>query len=128
VLEVPDEALVEGDPRLLELALRNLVDNAERHGRGVRGIRVRREGTGVRVSVLDEGPGLDEAQRARMFDRYWRGTAHGAGSGLGLALVRAVAERHAGRAEVQARAPAGLEVSIVLSGLLEWSEHGTPLG
>jgi two-component system sensor histidine kinase TctE len=128
VLELPDEALIEGDPRLLDLALRNLVDNAERHGRGLRGIRVRRDGRGVRVSVLDEGPGLDEAQRARMFERYWRGTADGAGSGLGLALVRAVAERHGGRAEAHARAPAGLEVSIVLSDLLEWSENGAPLG
>jgi signal transduction histidine kinase len=85
---------------------------------------VRRDGTGVRVSVLDEGPGLDEAQRARMFERYWRGTADGAGYGLGLALVRVVAERHGGRAEVQARTPAGLEVSIVLPDLLEWSEPG----
>jgi signal transduction histidine kinase len=124
LLEVPDEALVEGDPRLLDLAVRNLVDNAERHGRGVRCIRVTRQEDGVCVSVMDEGPGLDEAQRARMFERYWRATPEREGYGLGLALVRAVAERHAGRVEVRARTPAGLEVSIVLSDLLEWSEHG----
>ncbi|MGH7439603.1 MAG: sensor histidine kinase [Polyangiaceae bacterium] len=123
VLDVPDEALIEGDSRLLDLALRNLIGNAEHHACGVRGIRIRREGRGVRVSVLDEGPGLDEAQRARMFERYWRGTAQREGYGLGLALVRAVAERHGGRAEVRARSPAGLEVSIVLSELLEWSER-----
>jgi signal transduction histidine kinase len=123
-VEAPDEALVTGDARLLELAVRNLVENAERHGRGARAIRVQREGEGLRLAVVDEGPGIPEAQRERMFERHWRGVADRDGSGLGLALVRAVAERHGGRAEAAPGSPRGLVVSIVLPALVDWSEPG----
>ncbi len=97
-VEAPDEALVEVDERLVTLALRNLIDNARKYGRGVQAIRVSRDGSQVRVAVQDDGPGLDERAREQMFDRYWRGTADGDGRGLGLAFVRAVAERYGGQA------------------------------
>jgi two-component system sensor histidine kinase QseC len=123
-VEAPDEALVEGDEHLVALALRNLVDNARKHGSGVRSVHVSREADAVRVAVVDGGHGLDAAARARMFDRYWRGTADGDGSGLGLALVRAVAERHGGRAEARPGPEGrGLDVSITLKGLVGWQEQ-----
>jgi signal transduction histidine kinase len=122
VVEAPDEALVSGDPRLLQLALRNLVDNARRHGGGARTVRVVREGEGVAVQVVDAGPGVPADQMDRVFERYWRGTADGEGSGLGLALVRAVAERHGGRATVQGGVPRGLVAGFFLPRVVEWSE------
>jgi signal transduction histidine kinase len=70
---------------------------------------------------VDDGPGLDQGARARMFDRYWRATAEEGGAGLGLALVRAVAELHEGRAEARGNASGrGLEVSITFPKLLDW--------
>jgi signal transduction histidine kinase len=123
IVEAPDEALVDGDERLVSLAVRNLVDNARKYGAGARMIRVSREGTCVRLAIVDEGPGLDDAARGRMFDRYWRGSADGDGRGLGLALVRAVAERHGGHAEARPRRDgSGLEVSMTLGGIVGWHE------
>jgi two-component system sensor histidine kinase TctE len=123
-IDAPDEALVEGDERLITLAVRNLVDNAEKYGEGARLLRVSREGERVRVAVADGGPGLDATARERMFDRYWRGSADGEGSGLGLALVRAVAERHGGSAEARpGPGGRGLDVSFTLGRVAGWHDR-----
>jgi two-component system sensor histidine kinase QseC len=122
-VEAPDEALVEGDARLVSLALRNLIDNARKYGSGARLVRVSREGSRVRLAVADQGPGLDHAALERMFDRYWRGSADGDGRGLGLALVRAVAERHGGEAGARpGPSGLGLEVSMTLDRVVGWHE------
>jgi two-component system sensor histidine kinase TctE len=52
------------------------------------------------LSVEDEGVGVSEADRERAFERFWRARPDGAGSGLGLSIVRATAERHGGTATV----------------------------
>jgi len=126
-VEAPDEALVEADERLVTLALTNLLDNARKYGAGVRAVSVSREvqdAAAVRVSVVDAGPGVDEAARGKMFDRYWRGSADGDGSGLGLALVRAVAERHGGKAEARPGPEGrGLDVSMTLGQLVGWHDQ-----
>ncbi len=92
-------------------------------------MRVSREREVVRLSVLDEGsglkePGLSDAARGRMFERYWRSSADGEGRGLGLALVRAVAERHGGRAEARVGSGGvGLEVSMTFDKLTVWHDR-----
>jgi two-component system sensor histidine kinase QseC len=122
-VEAPDEALIEADERLVALALRNLLENAHRYGAGAKALRLSHEGERVRLAVIDEGPGLDAEARARMFDRYWRGSADGHGRGLGLALVLAVAERYGGLAEAApGKDGRGLEVSMTFDGLVRWSE------
>ncbi len=126
-VDAPDEALVEGDERLVALALRNLLDNARKYAGGADAVRVSRAGGVVRIAVLDHGPGLDEAARARMFERYWRGTADGEGRGLGLALVRAVAERHGGGVQAEPGPNGrGLDVSMTLGALVGWHEEAAP--
>ena len=124
VIEAPDEALVRGDTHLVSLALRNLLENAAKYsGHPALSVRVAREGGSVLLAVIDDGPGADDAARARMFDRYWRGVADGAGSGLGLALVRAVAERHGGTAEARPNPDGrGLCVAMTLGPLVTWHE------
>ena len=122
-VEAPDEALVQGDERLVALALRNLLDNARKYAGGAEAVRVSRFGDAVQLAVLDHGPGLDDAARARMFDRYWRGTADGEGRGLGLALVRAVAERHGGDVHASPGPDGkGLDVSMTLGSIVGWHE------
>jgi signal transduction histidine kinase len=90
-----------GDPRLLRRMIRNLLENAKRHGAPPIEVRISRAGEGAQIAVCDRGPGVPQAERERVFDRFYRaGTAGGeiAGAGLGLALVRQIARRHGGEA------------------------------
>ncbi len=89
---VAEPAVVRGDRDALARALTNLVDNGRRHGRGRVTVRVESDRTTVRLEVIDEGRGVADAERERVFERF-----HGSGSGLGLAIVRAAVERHGGR-------------------------------
>lgn len=123
-VQAPDEALLELDERLVRLALRNLIDNARKYAAGPVLFKVSRSGNTARLAVIDEGPGLDAAACERMFERYWRGAADGEGRGLGLALVRAVAERYGGRAEAQSGpAGRGLEISMTFAPLVGWHDR-----
>jgi signal transduction histidine kinase len=90
---------VRGDPRTLRRMLRNLFENAERHGDGA-AISAVAEATHAgmaRIIVSDAGPGVPESERERIFMPFYRpsGVRDG-GSGLGLALVREIARRHGG--------------------------------
>jgi signal transduction histidine kinase len=90
------EVTVAGDRAALARAVANLVENARRHGRGRVTIDASQSNGLARLAVSDEGPGVADAERERVFERF-----HGGGSGLGLAIVRATAERHGGRAYVE---------------------------
>jgi signal transduction histidine kinase len=95
---------VRGDSRMLDRAIGNLIDNAVRHARSrvQVGLEVRDDGRTAVVTVDDDGPGIPVDDRERVFERFARldeGRARDAGgSGLGLAVVRAVAERQRGTA------------------------------
>ena len=95
------EATVRGEERLLRRALRNLLENARRYGGGE--IRVELEdksAAGVEIRVSDNGPGVPDAYRERIFEPFFRLPGHAeraGGVGLGLALVRQIVERHNGR-------------------------------
>ena len=94
---------VEGSRDELHRMVLNLLDNAIRHtprGSCVE-LRLREDGGDALVEVADDGPGIPEAMRSQVFDRFVRGTgpadtARGTGTGLGLAIVSAVAESHGG--------------------------------
>ncbi|MGW2679373.1 sensor histidine kinase [Streptomyces sp. NPDC001436] len=99
-VETPAPVPAYGDPARLERALANLVDNALRYARG--GVVVRaaaREGWAV-LEVADDGPGIPEADRDRVFERFVRLDADrgraGGGTGLGLAISREIARSHGG--------------------------------
>jgi signal transduction histidine kinase len=93
-------AQVRGDADQLARAIGNLADNAGRHARSsVAFSLVERDGVAV-LTVTDDGPGVPEADRERIFERFSRvdqaRSADGGGSGLGLAIAREIAERHGG--------------------------------
>ena len=112
------------DERAIQLAVINLLDNALKYARGseVVTVRVTREGGSVVVRVVDRGPGVPAEDRERIFERFVRGSTARAGgsgappvrgSGIGLALVKHIAESHGGRAWVEAGSPgASFAVSI----------------
>jgi two-component system, OmpR family, sensor histidine kinase RstB len=88
---------VRGDPRLLRRMIRNLLENAKRHGAPPIEVRVSRAENGAQIVVCDHGPGVPEAERERVFEPFYR-SGERQGAGLGLALVRQIARRHGGEA------------------------------
>ncbi len=84
-------------PDHLESAVRNLLDNAFRHGAGQPvELRVRESDGRLAISVTDRGPGISEGNRDRVFQRFFTTERDNGGTGLGLAIVRAVAEMRGG--------------------------------
>ena len=103
-----ETAILRGDARLLARLVRNLMQNALRHGAPPVEAEVRRVGPAIELSVRDHGPGIAEAERERVFEPFYRPAGHGehaGGWGLGLALVRQIAGHHG--ATVRQEAPSG---------------------
>jgi signal transduction histidine kinase len=102
-----------GDPTLLARALTNLIENARQHANGVSALVVRRDGETLVLSVEDRGPGFSERDLGRAFEKFVRGEqSAGSSLGLGLSLVRRIAEAHGGRAWAENRPEGGARVSI----------------
>ncbi len=107
-----------GDEALLRIMLRNLLENAQRHGGAPVALEVAAREGGARLVVSDGGPGVPEAERERIFEPFYRppGRPEGegaSGAGLGLALVRRVAELHGGQVRCLG---AAFEVELPLTG------------
>ncbi|MCZ7687362.1 MAG: PAS domain S-box protein [Sandaracinaceae bacterium] len=115
---VPSEP-VEGewDRRRLAIGLRSLLSNALKFGGGLPiTVSIRRDGERVHVSVRDEGPGLSVAEVSRLFERFARPAplSEYGGFGLGLWIVRRIAEEHGGSVEVLTSPGQGACFGIVL--------------
>ena len=113
-----EETTVLGDKRSLERAVRNLLDNADRHAGGASAVHVQRRDGTVVVSVDDDGPGVPLEDRERVFERFARGP-HAArrslpGAGLGLAIVAETAGQHGGAAWVSEVPGGGARFSLSL--------------
>jgi signal transduction histidine kinase len=106
--------LVRGDPRLLRRLVRNLLDNAARHGRPPIRVEVRHEGGQALLEVIDAGEGVPEAERERVFMPFRQLRPESGGAGLGLSLVRRIARLHGGEAELAPRPgePSRFRVSL----------------
>jgi signal transduction histidine kinase len=103
--DLDGEALpVRGDARLLRRMLRNLLENARRHGLPPTTVKLRRSGTGeaacAEIVVQDAGPGIPKEEFDKVFEPFYRSSnaRDSVGAGLGLALVRQIARRHGGDA------------------------------
>ena len=115
-------ATVRGDPILLRRMIRNLIDNARRHGRDTApGISVGVTAPWVMIAVRDHGHGVPEQERERIFEPFYRlaGSAEsGRGSGLGLALVRQIARHHGGEVRCEGAEGGGSRFLVALPGHL----------
>jgi signal transduction histidine kinase len=110
--------LVSGDPVLLAQALSNLIDNALKFApqRGLIEVAVqRRDDLCAEISVADNGPGIDDSEKLKVMQRFYRGDASRGtpGVGLGLSLVQAVAKLHGSALELRDNAP-GLRVVMTI--------------
>jgi len=99
-----DLEMIWADADRIVQVVTNLVENANRHGMGLRRILIENsahtgEGPGVSLQVEDRGPGIPEETRQRVFSRFWR-TGPGAGSGLGMYIVRGIVLEHGGSIDI----------------------------
>ena len=109
-------------------ALRNLLDNALRHSPAANSVRleIRRSPDTISFHVFDRGPGLSDDELALATQRFWR-RGSGRGSGLGLSVVAAIAERFDGSFELRQRPDGGLEARLTLPGTQRKPAEQAPL-
>ena len=113
--EAAKAAFVTGDATALRTLLANLVENAIRYTPAGGRIDVAAGVVDGRpyLEVADNGPGISEAERARVFDRFYRcGSGSSSGSGLGLAIVKAIAERHSATVSLGDTPGGGLTIRV----------------
>ncbi|VTU34195.1 ATP-binding protein [Variovorax sp. PBL-E5] len=121
--DAPATVTIDADPDQLAVLLDNLIGNAIRYTSpgGRVDVRVARLEGRPMLQVIDNGPGIAEAERERVLDRFYRGEARQRdgdvpGSGLGLAIVSAIAQRHGAQLSLRAAAPlGGLEARVVFA-------------
>jgi two-component system sensor histidine kinase QseC len=114
VFDVGDNiGLVRVDPAAIDIALNNLVTNAvnfsPRHG--VITVKLVEKSNGYELSVEDEGPGIDEQDRDRLLERFYS-RANDQGAGLGLTIVKAIADRLGGQIRLENRIAGGLRATL----------------
>jgi len=115
-LVAADALPVRGDEAWLQRAIENLLGNAIGFAPAGSTVTVRASAAAshLALSVIDHGPGIDPAIRARLFERFVTTRQQAGGTGLGLAIVRAVVEAHGGRVELRAPGPGGTELTLLL--------------
>jgi signal transduction histidine kinase len=105
-----------GDPAAISRVIRNLVDNAVRHAKSRVDIEVASQEGDVILTVSDDGPGIPEADRTRVFERFVRldsaRARSGGGTGLGLAIVAEVVAAHGGAVTIDDRSGGGTTINV----------------
>jgi two-component system OmpR family sensor kinase len=122
VTEADERAVVQGDADALRILLANLVGNALRYtpAGGRVDVACGLSDDGVFLEVVDTGPGIPESERDRVFDRFYRRSNEGvatdgskSGSGLGLSIVRTIANRHGAAVSLSESKSGGLRVRVI---------------
>ncbi len=107
--------MVDGSATLIALAIRNLIENARKFTPPETAVSLHVEPAGS-VVVEDRGPGVPSAQKERVFDRFWRAEpSRAGGSGVGLGLVRRIAQLHDGSVHVEDRPGGGARFVLSLT-------------
>ena len=112
-VDIPDALTVRADPKALDQILVNLIDNGVKYTRaeGNVWIEARELGNTVRIEVRDDGPGISDKHRERVFERFYRAdpsrSREAGGTGLGLSIVKHLVESMGGEVGVEPNAPRG---------------------
>ena len=112
-VDIPGELAVRADPKALDHILVNLIDNGVKYGRpdGKVWVEARRDGDAIRIDVRDDGPGIADKHRARVFERFYRAdpsrSREAGGTGLGLSIVKHLVESMDGEVGVEPNLPQG---------------------
>lgn len=118
-VDIPVEMEVRADPGFLQKALCNLLENAGKYSKPETTITIsaeRREGS-IAINVADRGIGIDRAEQALIFERFYRARSHGEGTpgtGMGLAISRSIIEAHGGKIDVTSQPGQGSVFTITL--------------
>jgi two-component system sensor histidine kinase KdpD len=111
----PDLPMIDADAAQLERAFANLLENAIRYGNGRPvSVRSRMVGGNIVVRVVDQGPGIPESERQRIFEPFQRGDATNAGSGLGLAIAKGFVEANGGEIAIESMPGQGTSFVVTL--------------
>jgi two-component system OmpR family sensor kinase len=135
VTDADESAVVQGDADALRILLANLVGNALRYtpAGGRVDVACGQNEDGTFLEVVDNGPGIPAAERERVFDRFYRrhddnavGIGEKSGSGLGLSIVRTIADRHGASVRLSDAQPgdeaSGLRVTVLFPNAGEWPQ------
>jgi signal transduction histidine kinase len=110
-----EPVVVQGDARLLRRMIRNLLENARRHGKPPIQVSLRRMHDKAELSVRDHGAGVPESEREHLFEPFHRLPGATSGTGLGLSLVRQIAARHGGSASARAGVEGGVFITVEIA-------------
>ena len=115
----PDLPVIEADAELLELAIRQVIDNALKYSPPASAIRVRMSAieNGIVIKIQDKGAGIPEVDQPHVFEKFYRGSnirSKLAGSGMGLAVARQIARAHGGDIQLATSSEKGSEFVISL--------------
>jgi signal transduction histidine kinase len=112
-----EQVTVRGDPTLLRRLIRNLVENAQLHGKPPIEVTIGRRDGKALLQVSDHGPVIEASAREKLFSRFYRipGRSGAKGTGLGLALVQQIARRHGGSASYDAEIGSRFTVALPAS-------------
>jgi two-component system phosphate regulon sensor histidine kinase PhoR len=119
-VDVREELELEANPNLLQQALVNLIDNALKYSEGQPRVVVKAtvEGEVIRLSVVDNGPGIARGHLPRIFERFYRvdqgRSRKMGGTGLGLAIVKHITQVHGGTVDVDSMVGRGTTFSLLL--------------
>jgi two-component system, OmpR family, sensor histidine kinase KdpD len=115
----PNAPMIEADTELLELAIRQVIDNALKYSPPPSAIHVQLSTgeNGIIISIRDEGPGIPEVDQAHVFEKFYRGSntrSKLAGTGMGLAVARQILRSHGGDIQLATSSEKGSEFIIAL--------------
>ena len=118
---IEKEIDIKGDALLLQILINNLLENAIKYAPGLSAIRtsLRLTEKGILLSVADQGPGIPDSEKSKVFDRFYRigneQTRTTKGTGLGLYLCQRIAKDHRGRIEIEDNTPQGSIFNVIFA-------------
>ncbi len=119
-IDIDSDVFITGDKLLLQLAINNLLDNAIKYSgkEDVVLIKVLKENKKIKLRVIDQGIGIQTAEKEKIFEKYFRGAGKQTkGTGLGLYLTKEIVRQHHGSISVKSNEPRGSIFEIQLKGL-----------